>query len=108
MKYLLLISLFLGVIAYAEPFETKVLQMGCHVKDSTCYATLSAKVGPGDCQHNSIRWYNNSGYGKAALSLMKSAYLSGRKVMLTSESCLKEGSKYPALSTVYLEGSKGF
>ncbi|WP_155400613.1 hypothetical protein [Vibrio nigripulchritudo] len=58
-----------------------IKQIGCHLNDGTCYATLDTTVGPAQCRSSSIRWNKDTAAsGKETLSLLMTASTAGKKV----------------------------
>ncbi|GLQ75931.1 hypothetical protein [Vibrio penaeicida] len=83
MKRLFTLSVLLMTSHFATASSgwREITQLGCHLNDGTCYATLDTAVGPSKCRSTSIRWNkDNAASGKETLSLLMTASAAGKKV----------------------------
>lgn len=102
-KFLLLsTALVLGVIGDASAENTgprTVLDIGCHLHDTTCYVTVSGTaVGPSACRATNIRWSAGLPNGKSVLALLTAAFAAGNSVNITVDdgACFGQAG-FPAL-----------
>ncbi len=90
-KYILIISTFLLSIVFFNSVaqaaghtgSRKIVDMGCHLGDDTCYVTLDSNIAQGNCAATtaaSVRWSSSSVAGRNALTLLTAAYMSGKRV----------------------------
>ncbi len=82
--------LLVGVPAFAgETGPVKVLGIGCHTVNSTCYVTVQNAVRPTGCPAStSLRWDRaNVNNGQAVLSLLTAAFLAGKSVNFAITGC---------------------
>lgn len=76
----------------------KILRLGCHVTDDTCYVLLDldSPLGPESCPGKSFRWSANSVNGQAVLSQLTAAFFADKTVSLNASGCHQN--QYPSFS----------
>lgn len=85
--------LFSGSSALAEIAQGKILSLGCHNIDDTCYVTIDG-YNPTVCNKmNSIRWSAGTSFGKRWFAMLLAAQVAGKSVQLEvpSNSCSSQG-----------------
>ena len=78
----------------------KILSIGCHNYNSTCYINIDGApiTGATGCSSNSIRWDSqNDINGKSTLALMMMASSTGSKVSIYTQSCYSQQPTYPTI-----------
>lgn len=80
----------------------KILNIGCHLNDTTCYVTVEGSaVGPTQCSNTSIRWNESSSPGgKNTLALLMGAHMSGKPVLFYILDTCYASSIYPTFSYI--------
>lgn len=76
----------------------KIVDMGCHLGDDTCYVTLDSNIAQGNCAATtaaSVRWSSSSVGGRNALTLLTAAYMSGKRVSFyITDACYNSQSSF--------------
>ena len=96
-----------SAFAAVESGYRNIEDIGCHLNDRICFATLSGiPVGPVGCSHVSIRWETRvsdigAKNGNAILSMLMAAHAAGRQVNFgVSEACFGPQPAFPTF--IYL------
>jgi len=99
---LILFSQFGQAAGHTGP--KKILEVGCHKEDGTCFATIEGgAVGPSSCRSGSIRWSTADANGKSILSLLLGAYLAEKPANFwIIDSCFSGNTSFPTFSFVVL------
>jgi len=106
LKKIILAMIIAQTMVFAQTGGTGkryIESIGCHKFDSTCYVWISGDpVGKDECSNKSVRWSTDDENGKQILSLLTSAYLSGKRAMFEISRCYPNQNEFPTFSHMKL------